>query len=322
MIKKTIGKIHWWFKEKFNHFYKKRILFTRNLKIKYYEKRYFKEFGVKLNINKPETFYDKLNYLKFHSFQDNMSDFTDKIKAKEIANSFGGHCKVAKLLKVFTSFREFLDWSRSLSDLSEECVVKTNNGSGAVFFITIDSNKKPVIRDKHGKLCDANDMIKAIKRSLHTNWYYQEFESNYRKIKPKVFLEEYFSTMSKVGLNEYKFFCNFGNVKLVNIVYNRQDNDNLMEVFTDESLKPFDVRQGRKIIEKNDIIKPHHLDEMIKFASHFSSSFPFLRVDLLCDNSNYYFCEFTFYDFGGFSCFYPVAENKRIGDMFDLSDKK
>ena len=315
-FKKYCSKLHWWSKEKILLFFKKVILFNKNLKIRYYEKRYFKEFGIKLSIKKPVTFYDKINYLKFFSKEKNMVDYTDKIKAKKIAGSFGENIRVAKLLKVFSSFKEFAEWTHSMDNLDSECVIKTNNGSGAVYFVTKGSDKKPIIRDKHGKSCDRIGMLKAIKRSLHTNWYYQEFESNYKKIKPAVFVEEYFSTMSDVGLNEYKFFCNYGEVKLVNVVYNRQDDDNLEEVFTDELLNPLGAYQKRKIIEKRDIIKPRHFNEMIEFASHFSKDFPFLRVDLLCDDDSCYFCEFTFYDFGGFSCFYPENENKRLGDLF------
>lgn len=315
---KLFGKIHWWIKEKSELFYKKSILFSTESKVKYYEKRYFKKFKIKLNIHNPTTFYDKINYLKFYRFSREIVDYTDKIKAKDIVFSANPNCKFAKIIKIFDSYSDFKkNFLISINQFHTNCVVKTNNNSGCVFMILFNPDGSFFIKNKQGYVCSLKNMTMQIKKAFNLNYYFKEFEKNYKYIKPRIFIEEYLLPNGG-DTYDFEFFCNYGNIRMINVNVNGQTNQSSCQVLTDPSLKPLNVSQPNIRTTNKNISKPKYFDEMASFASNISKKFPILRVDFLCNNDNFYFCEFTFYKSGGFNCFYPIEANFTIGALFDI----
>ena len=58
---------------------------------------------------------------------------------------------------------------------------------------------------------------------------------------------------------------------------------------------------------------------MVDITKNLAIRFPFLRVDLYENAGNIYFGELTFYPGSGMEWFNPVAWDKKIGDLLDLS---
>ena len=276
------------------------------------KKRYFDEFGIALNLNNPKTFYEKVNYLKINSDLSKYSFMVDKITAKEFAKGINNDIRIAKTIASFSAFSDFKKYYKSKA-FPNLCVVKLNHTSGDVFFY-----KNGNWFEKHGNQITKREVFGILKARINLDYYMTNFETCYLGIKKQIMIEEYFPSLS--GLDEFKIFCNFGIPKMVNVVYGRQTGMEVSEVFTDENLKPFPVNQGLKKINENSVYAPKCWKQMIEFAKNASRNFPMLRVDMLVDGENFYFCEFTFYDYGGNSIFYPLEWNKRIGDLFKLEE--
>lgn len=278
----------------------------------YISNEYKKKFGVALNLKNPETFYEKVNYLKIHYVNPNMKDYVDKIKVKEMLVKHGYEDNCAKLLGSFDSFKDFKSFLKK--NESSTFVVKLNNTSGDVYFY---DNK--LWRDKHGDRISRFWVFKYLKIGLKTDYYYFYYENQYKGIKPKIMCESYLPSLGNHGLDEFKFFTNYGKIKMINVVFGRQDNKHIKEIFTDENLRSLGASQGLAPIEESEIIRPASLESMKDLAMKMTKDFPMARVDLMVDKGNFYFCELTFYDCGGLNIFKPEEKNKQIGDLFDIS---
>ena len=64
--------------------------------------------------------------------------------------------------------------------------------------------------------------------------------------------------------------------------------------------------------------KPANLGEMIQIARNLSQPFPFVRVDLYSIKKETVFSELTFYSNGGFSTFYPIEWEYKIGGWLHI----
>ena len=276
------------------------------------KKDYKAAFNVDLNLDNPVTFYEKVNYLKMYQNDYSFSNFVDKVSAKELAKSFSKEIIVSKLICTFDTFKAFSSSFRK-KELPPVFVAKLNHTSGDVYFFN-----NGIWRDKKGHNISQRIVFANLKAMIDLNYYHTSFEKCYDQIKRRILIEEYLPSVK--GLDEYKVFCNYGEPKMVNVVYGRQDGDGVKEVFTDDKLKILPVNQGLKLIESGKVYKPKCWESMIEFAKKASAGKPMLRVDMLTDGNNFYFCEFTFYDFAGMSIFYPLEWNSIIGDKFDLRD--
>ena len=275
---------------------------------------YKKKFGVKLDLDNPIAFYEKVNYLKLYQDDYKYSDYVDKVSAKKIARSLSDKIIVPKILYTFDSFEKFKQILKS-EKMPSAFVVKLSHTSGDVYFF---ENGK--WRDKKGQKISKRIVFSNLKSMINLNYYHTSFEKCYVNVNRVILIEEYIPSLH--GLDEYKFFCNYGKPKMVNVVYGRQDGDKVTEVFTDENLKVLPVNQGLKLTNAEKVYKPKCWDSMMDFAKKASINMPMLRVDILTDGVNFYFCEFTFYDFAGLSIFYPLEWNYTIGRMFELKNRK
>lgn len=274
-------------------------------------KRYKNTFKKTLNLKDPKTFYEKVNYLKLH-FNGDVSFLVDKILVKDYLRTNFPNIKFAETLKIFSSFKDFKKCLKSKT-IPDPCVVKLNHTSGDIF---IFKNGRWI--DKYGFKTSSRCVLACLKCRLKLNFYHAQFEKVYDNLTPKIFAEEYLDISSDSGLDEYKFFCNYGIPKMINVVYGRQRKECVKEAFTDIDLIPFPVNQGQSILSKDEIYHPCYLKDMIEFAKEVSKNYPLLRVDLFAKNDDFYFCEFTFYDLAGNGIFYPEEYNNIIGDLFVL----
>ena len=241
-----------------------------------------------------------------------MQDYVDKIKVKEVLEKAGYASTCSKLIKSFSNIKELKRFVKEHK--RDTFVVKLNHTSGDVYFYN-----NGTWREKHGKAINRRVVYANLKYGLKSNYYYYSFEKPYKNIEPKIFVEEYIPSPKNAGLDEYKFFCNYGQVKMINLVKGRQDDKNIKEIFVDENCVPLRVKQQLDTLDINTLVVPKCFNDMKEFASKMSIHFPILRIDLMINVDKFYFCEFTFFDCGGNNIFYPIENNKKIGDLFDLS---
>lgn len=278
-------------------------LFYRKRPKKWTIRKYKRKYGETLNINQPSSFYEKINYLKHYYHCDEQTLFSDKFRVKKVLEN-EDKIIIPKVLYSTTNIRELKAWIKENKDILQKFVIKTNHSCGDIFIY-----KNGLFTRKYGiKIKNPNKVFRMLKIALKYNHYYTCFERNYKDIKPLVFVEEFIEMDNAI---EYEFMTNFGEIKFINVVENRQSSQK-SETLVDTSFNP--IACPDKVIKK-----PNNIVEMKSFIEKYSKRFPFCRVDFIETNGSAYFCEFTFVKSGGIGTLGSKELDQKLGQLIDIS---
>lgn len=251
----------------------------------YLSLRYYVVFGRKLNWKNPQSFSEKLHWLKLYGYKDIYSSLVDKIVVKSIVSKKIGEKYIIPTLQTWDS-AEAIDFDR----LPNEFVLKCNHNSGEVF----------LCRDKSE--LDEDQVRKRIREMLKEDYFLRARETPYKYIMRKVFAEKLIGGGSKKSLTDYKFYCFDGAVQIILVVQGRDDEGRSFDYFD----KKWTHLDACDVGEKNAEVtpkKPMKLEEMIFISEELSMGIPHVRVDLYYEAGCVYFGELTFYDGGGFAVY-------------------
>ena len=265
----------------------------------YLKIRYFATFKKILNLQTPQTFNEKLQWLKLNDRKDIYTKMVDKYEAKSYVSKIIGNKYIIPTLGIYNNFDE-IDFNK----LPNQFVIKCTHDSGGLVIVT-DKSKLDIKKAK-----------KKINKSLKRNYYYLGSEWPYKNVKPRIIVEKYMKDNKDTSMRDYKFFCFNGNPYCILLCNDR--NTELKETFFDLNWKILPFKRPNHSIDTN-IEKPHNLDKMIEFSKKLSLNIPFLRVDFYEINGNLYFGELTFYPAGGFSKFEPEEWDLKLGNLIDLN---
>lgn len=274
-----------------------------------FAKKYYKETtGKKLNIEDPQTFDEKLWWLKFHNNNPLLKLCSDKFLVRNYVKECGYENILTHIYKVWDDVDDI-----KIDDLPETFYLKANKGSGG----NVACHNKRVF--------DLDKAKKKLKQYLKPNSGLRLREYNYRDITPKIICEEILTPKNKEPLIDYKFYCFYGKVRLLlrcegvaNENGEHSNDSDVYQNFFDLNFERINVSEvGYKEI-KDKIKKPDHFNDMLKCASVLSNPFPFCRVDLYNIDGEIYFGELTFYDGGGVHIYKPENFNKLLGSYLDL----
>lgn len=265
----------------------------------YLKIRYFATFKKILNLQTPQTFNEKLQWLKLNDRKDIYTKMVDKYEAKSYVSKIIGNKYIIPTLGIYNNFDE-IDFNK----LPNQFVIKCTHDSGGLVIVT-DKSKLDIKKAK-----------KKINKSLKRNYYYLGMEWPYKNVKPRIIVEKYMKDNKDTSMRDYKFFCFNGNPYCILLCNDR--NTELKETFFDLNWKILPFKRPNHSIDTN-IEKPHNLDKMIEFSKKLSLNIPFLRVDFYEINGNLYFGELTFYPAGGFSKFEPEEWDLKLGNLIDLN---
>lgn len=266
------------------------------LKIRYYAT--FKNF---LNLQNPQTFNEKLQWLKLNDRKDIYTKMVDKYEAKSYVSKIIGNKYIIPTLGIYNNFDE-IDFNK----LPNQFVIKCTHDSGGLVIVT-DKSK-----------LDIKNVKKRINKSLKRNYYYPGREWPYKNVKPRIIIEKYMKDNLTNDLRDYKFFCFDGKCKFFKIDFNRIINHQANYYDMNGSILPF----GEEICPPDFSKKlelPVNLKKMINLAEKLSQNITFLRVDFYEINGNIYFGELTFYPASGFGKFQPEEWNLKLGNLIDLN---
>lgn len=258
-------------------------------------------FGKKLNLDTPQTFNEKMNWLKLHDRNPLYTIMADKYEVKEYVKSIIGVDFVVPCYGVWDSFDE-IDFSKLPNQFVLKC---THDSSGAIVC--------------HAK--DTFDMAKARKhfnRYLKKNSFWHLREWVYKDIPPRIVADQFLDDGSGHELRDYKFWCFNGEPK---IMYCTNKAADIYENFYDMDFQPLDVNHGfrRQVPEFE---KPHEFELMQTLAQKLSKDIPFVRIDFFDVNGHVYFGEFTFYDWGGMQPFADAQWDECIGSWIQLPNEQ
>lgn len=280
---------------------------TKSLDASKYEKELFKlsvlVTGKKMNISEPETFNEKLQWLKIHDTTPLKTRLSDKYLVRDWVRGKIGEQYLIPILGVWDRFAEI-----ELDELPKSFVLKTNHGSGWIV----------VVKDKDQM--DWTEVKKKFDLWMSLNFALIEgFELQYLKIQPKIIAEEYIENEGG-WLYDYKIHCFNGKPEYIQIMGERsQITHHAKHAFynTKWELQPFgyDIHLPWET-EKE---KPANLDEMLKIAAVLCQGFAYVRVDLYrLDNGEIKFGEMTFTPDSGYMEWSPPETSKMLGDKITL----
>ena len=295
---------------------------------KYLKKLYKLKVGKELNLDNPQTYNEKLQWLKIHDRNPIYTTMVDKFDAKQYVADRVGNKYVIPALGVWDCFDDV-----DFEALPDSFVLKCTHDSGGLV----------IVRDK--RKLDMLAAKKRIEKCLKNNYYRYGREWPYKNVVPRIIAESYIGThfdgeTSQVkygdsvtcdelqnmhGLLDYKFMCFNGIVRALFLdigVIGRGDGhaDEYYRNVYDRNGVLLPVRETRENYAKK-VILPDNLNEMIMVAETLSAGIPHLRVDLYRLNTGEIKVgEMTFFHGSGTTNnFVPESWNKTFGDWLDLS---
>lgn len=261
--------------------------------------RYFEIFHKKLDLSNPQTFNEKLQWLKLYDHKSIYTTMVDKYAVKEYVSNLIGNQYIIPTYGVWKSFDDI-----DFSGLPNQFVLKCSHDSGGIVICT---NKDKL---------DMGQARKKINRSLKRNYYLTCREWPYKDVKPCVIAEKYMEEQGK-GMKDYKFMCFGGKVKCSFVCSGRFEAEGMKVTF-------FDLDWNVMLFERHypksreNIAKPKNYELMISLAERLAADIPFVRVDFYEINGCVYFGELTFFPGSGFEEFTPESADYEIGSWIDL----
>lgn len=261
------------------------------------------KLGKKLDLKRPQTYNEKIQWMKVHYRNPLYTQLADKYGVREYISKRIGEEYLIPLIGVYDKFDDI-----DFDTLPEQFVIKCTHDSGG---LVICRNKEQL---------DIKKAKAKIERCLKRNYFLNSREWVYNDIKPRIVIEKYMVDESGYELKDYKFFCFDGSAKVMFMATDRSGEEETKFDFFDMDFNHLDLRNGHPNSVKK-LEKPERFEEMAALAEKISEGLPHARVDLYNINGKLYFGEVTFFHWSGLKPFEPEKWDKIFGDWFMLPEK-
>ena len=271
---------------------------------RYLKLLYSARFGRPLDLDNPQTFNEKLQWLKLHDRNPLYTRLVDKAEVKPWVAERIGWEHVVPTLGVWDSFGEI-----DFDALPERFVLKCTHDSGGL----------AICRDRAS--FDVGAARRAIEHSLSRNYFWVGREWPYKGVKPRIIAEEYLDPdEGQSDLTDYKVMCFGGRARCEFTCTGRADGDLRVDFFdTEWKHMPFTRHYPNTDVPPE---APTRLKDMISMAERLSEGMPFVRVDFYEVAGQYYFGELTFYPGSGIEEFDPERWDVELGSWIDLPSEE
>lgn len=265
----------------------------------YIQLNYFGHFHRFADLKNPQTYNEKLNWLKLHDHNPIYPKIVDKYEAKDYVDRIIGRGYCIPTLGVWDKFDDI-----DFDFLPDQFVLKC----------THDSEGLVIVKDKNHM--DKVGIKRKITAALNQNFYYIGREWPYKSIKRRIIAEPFLVDDVTGELRDYKFFCFDGEPRALYVATDRAIGDVKFDYF-DLDFNHLDIRQKYPNASEP-IKKPVAFEQMIELSRKLSEGFVHVRVDLYEVNGKVYFGEMTFYHFSGFMPFQPGRWDEIFGEWLRL----
>lgn len=257
-------------------------------------------FRKRINLDMPITYNEKLQWLKLHDRNPEYVVDVDKYAVRSKIGRIISSDLLIPILGVYDSTEQI-----QTETLPSKFVLKCTHGTHCSI----------VCKNK-----DHFDFEKAKKQLsvwLKHNYYYDSREWPYKKVVPRILVEEYIADKND-ELIDYKFMCFNGKVKLILVHQdiNNEKGRHTLDVYTpDWSLTEIEwggPRSGKVLP------RPNKLEECILISEKLAEGRIHVRVDLYIVIDRIYFGELTYYTAGGFKPFKRWDDDVLLGSWISL----
>lgn len=256
-----------------------------------------------INWKNPQTFTEKIQWLKLHRKKPEYTTMVDKYSVKDYVSGIIGSEYVIPTLGVWSK-PEDIDFDA----LPDKFVLKTTHGGGGGGVIICSDRS----------IFDIEVARRKLNRSLKSDIYKYYREWPYKNVPRRIIAEKYIEIPDKNNLIDYKFFCFNGVPRFLKVDFDRFVDHHANYYDLDWNLLPFG-EADMPPVESHVEHCPPNFDKMIAIAYKLSKGHSFLRVDLYNVAGRIYFGELTFYPASGLGAFTSDIWDEKIGYMLDLN---
>ena len=256
------------------------------------------KMGYWMNWKNPKTFNEKIQWFKLHDRNPLYTNLVDKYEVRKYIAEKLGKEHLVPLLGVWDN-----PDSINFETMPRQFVLKCTHDSASVI----------ICKDK--AKFDIANAKKKLRNHISINYYYPSREWPYKNIKPRIIAESFLYDGTD-DLKDYKFFCFNGEVKYIQVDYNR---------FTDHRRNIYDAQWNLQDFaiqypsDKTSIIPPpKKLEEMKKIAQILSQGIPHVRIDLYNIRGKIFFGECTFFHGASFEKFSPTEWDLKFGSLLKI----
>ncbi len=268
--------------------------------IAFIQEQFRHQTGYALNLRDPRAFNEKLQWFKLFYQHPLLTRCADKITVKDYVREKLGRDICIPTLATYGSAEEF-----NPDELPVPFVLKLNSGSGQVAIC-----RERASFDLAATRCQLEKWLRPT-----SNHYFHSFEWSYKDIGSRIIAEPMIGEPSM--LTDYKFMCFNGEPRCLFTATNRTRGLYIDFFDLDWNHLPFTRLHPNSPAP---IPRPEKLPEMLDIARTLAADFPFVRVDLYCQNGKIYFGELTFCPGGGLEPFSPRDWDRQLGDWLALPD--
>lgn len=264
---------------------------------------YYRNKGKAINLKKPQTFDEKISWLKLNTYNKNhlVIQGADKYRVREYIES-SGHGELLNQLYYVYNHVDEISWRK----LPDKFVLKWNVGAGGNIICT----------DK--KELDIEEAKYKLNKWANKNYHLLSSEMQYKYITPKIVCEKYIEPEDGILPEDYKIYCFNGKAKVVMYCIGREENKPKFYFFdTNWNLMRIN-EDGKGAPENFSIKKPDNLNEMFSYAESLAKPFPFVRVDLYNIKGKIIFGELTFTPAAGVDPNLSEQADSLLGDLLEL----
>lgn len=262
--------------------------------------KFYENTGEILNIDKPKSYNEKLQWQKIHDRNPLYTKLVDKYEVRKYVEEKIGKEYLVPSYGIYNTFSD-IDFNK----LPKTFVLKATHDCGSVF---ICKNKDEL---------DLKVLKKKMDAALKKNYYYYSREWPYKNVTPRIICEKYLEN-NDGELLDYKIFSFNGKPKLIQVHFDRFSGHKTNNYSLDWRF--MDVEFSNYPSDRSKIIpKPAGLKEMIDLAAKLSEGLPQVRVDFYYVQNKIYFGELTFFHVGGMAPIKPKSFNLELGELIDLN---
>lgn len=267
----------------------------------YLQMLYLIKMKKKLNLNNPQTFNEKLQWLKLNDRKEIYTKMVDKYEAKQFVAEKIGKEYIIPTLGIYNKFNEI-----NFDNLPNQFVIKCTHDSGGVV----------IVKDK--KNFNIKQAKKKINKCLKQNFYKVGREWPYKNIKPRIIIEKYMEDKNDKNIKDYKFFCFNGRPELMYISEGLENHKTASMSFFDMNFELSSCKRKDYKLLDGKIAKPKNFNKMKELSKILSYGIPHLRVDFYEINGKIYFGELTFTTCSGFIPFEDESWDYKLGESIKI----
>ncbi len=244
---------------------------------------YRQTFQKELNLDNPQDFNEKINWLKVYCYKRDplVARCADKFRMREYVKECGYEDILIPLIGVYNSIDE-IDWNK----LPDQFVLKFNKAAGMNI----------ICKDK--SQLDPQKTLKEAKSWFKAECGERYGELHYRRTPSKLICEQYLDDGSGKLPSDYKVFC-FNGEPTATVVCTERENG-VKFLYVDNDYQVIDILApgyGGGILPE----KPVNFEAMLEISRKLSRPFSHVRVDFYEVQGHIYIGELTFTSDGGFA---------------------